>query len=222
VNGYLWYSARASGEVALLFLTTVVALGVMSALRAGGRHVPRFVLAAMHRNLTLVGLGFLTVHIASTVLDSYAPIGLADAVVPFTSAYRPLWLGLGALAFDALAVLTVTSLLRTRIGLRWWRALHWAAYGCWTVALVHALGTGTDTRVSIVLLLTGVCCAVVLLAVAWRIIAAGPRHRAGLGLAALIVAVAIAIWTVRGPLEPGWAKRSGTPSPTRSVESPQE
>jgi DMSO/TMAO reductase YedYZ heme-binding membrane subunit len=229
VNGFLWYSARAGGEVALLFLTMVVVLGVMSALRAGGRQVPRFVLAAMHRNLTLIGLGFLAVHIASTVLDSYAPIGLTDVVVPFAAAYRPFWLGLGALAFDVLAVLTVTSLLRTRIGLRWWRALHWAAYACWTLALVHALGTGTDTRVSIVLFLTGVCGAVVLVAVAWRITAAGPvpgGGRAGLGLAVLIVAAGIAIWTVRGPLEPGWAKRSGTPAapastPTGSVQSPQ-
>jgi sulfoxide reductase heme-binding subunit YedZ len=172
VNGFLWYATRASGEVALVFLTTVVVLGVISALRAGGRHVPRFVLAAMHRNLTLVGLGFLAVHIVTTVVDSYAPIDLIDVVVPFVSAYRPFWLGLGALAFDALAVLTVTSLLRTRIGLRWWRALHWTAYACWTLALVHALGTGTDARVSIVLFLTGVCCAAVLVVVAWRVTAA--------------------------------------------------
>jgi methionine sulfoxide reductase heme-binding subunit len=221
VNGVLWYSARASGEVALLFLTTVVALGVMSALRVGGRRVPRFVLAGLHRNLTLVGLGFLATHIVSVVLDSYTSIGLTDAVVPFVSAYRPLWLGLGALAFDTLAVLTVTSLLRGRIGLRRWRALHWTAYACWTLAVIHALGTGTDTRVSIVLFLTGLCGAVVLVAVAWRVTAAGPRHlgaRAGLALAALVVAGAIGAWTVTGPLESGWAKRSGTPAQTRSGE----
>lgn len=214
MNGVLWYSSRACGEVALLFLTIVVALGVMSALRVGGRRTPRFVLAGMHRNLTLVGLGFLSAHIGTAVLDSYAPIGLTDAVVPFASAYRPIWLGLGALAFDSLLVLTGTSLLRARIGLRWWKALHWTAYACWTVSLIHALGTGTDTRVSIVLFLTGLCCAVVLAAVAWRIAVLGPRHRgarAGLGLTVLIVITAIAAWTVRGPLEPGWARRSGTP-----------
>ncbi|MDN3359792.1 hypothetical protein [Actinomadura sp. DC4] len=160
----------------MLFLTTVVAVGAMSAVRVGGRRVPRFVLAGLHRNLTLVGLGFLTVHIAAAVIDSYAPIGLADAVVPFASAYRPIWLGLGALAFDTLLVLTVTSLLRARIGLRWWKALHWAAYACWGTTLIHALGTGTDTRTSVFLFLAGLCCAVVLAAVAWRIATRATRR----------------------------------------------
>lgn len=175
MNGLLWYSTRAGGEVALLFLTTVVALGTMSAIRVGGRRVPRFVLAGLHRNLTLVGLGFLTVHIATAVLDSFVRIGLTDAVVPFVSAYRPIWLGLGALALDTLLVLTVTSLLRARIGLRWWKALHWTAYACWGTALIHALGTGTDAWTSVFLFLAGLCCAVVLAAVAWRIAARGTR-----------------------------------------------
>ncbi len=173
MNGFLWYSTRAGGEVALLFLTTVVAVGAMTAIRVGGRRVPRFVLAGLHRNLTLVGLGFLLVHVATAVLDSYVRIGLVDAVVPFASDYRPVWLGLGALALDTLLVLTVTSLLRARIGLRWWKALHWTAYACWGIALVHALGTGTDTRTSVFLFLAGLCCAVVLAAVAWRIATRG-------------------------------------------------
>jgi sulfoxide reductase heme-binding subunit YedZ len=211
----LWYATRATGEVSLLFLTVVLALGVMSVLRIGGRRVPRFVIAGVHRNLTLAGLGFLAVHIVTTLADSYAPIGVLDAVVPFGSAYRPIWLGLGALAFDLLVVLAVTSLLRTRIGLRWWKALHWAAYGCWGTALIHALGTGSDVRTSEFLFLAGICCALVLTAVAWRLADGGQDHQAlrlGAGLVTLLVVAAIAVWTVRGPMEPGWAKRSGTPA----------
>jgi sulfoxide reductase heme-binding subunit YedZ len=212
---YLWYATRATGEVALLFLTIVLALGVMSAIRVGGRKVPRFVIAGIHRNLTLTGLGFLVVHILTTLLDSYAPIGVLDTLVPFASAYRPIWLGLGTLAFDLLLVLTVTSLLRTRIGLRSWKVLHWTAYGCWVTALIHALGTGSDVRTSAFLFLAGICCAIALAAVGWRIAESGPGRqafRAGTALFALIVVVAIAGWTLQGPLEPGWAKRSGTPA----------
>jgi hypothetical protein len=54
------------------------------------------------------------------------------------------WLGFGAVAFDLLLAVLVTSLLRTRIGPRTWRAVHWAGYACWPIALVHGLGTGTD------------------------------------------------------------------------------
>lgn len=212
MNGLLWYSTRAAGEVALLFLTLVVVLGVMSAARLGGRRTPRFVVAGMHRNLTLAGLGFLVVHIGTAVLDTYAPIRLADVVVPFASSYRPIWLGLGALAFDTLLVLTATSLLRARIGLRRWKALHWTAYACWVLALTHALGTGSDIRTPVFLLLTGLCGGVALVAAAWRVSLPGPlRVRAGAGVLAVLLAVTIAVWTVRGPLAPGWAGRSGTP-----------
>ncbi|MEV0406745.1 ferric reductase-like transmembrane domain-containing protein [Actinoallomurus sp. NPDC050550] len=211
----LWYATRATGEVTLLFLTIVLTLGVLSALRVGGRRAPRFVLAGLHRNLTLAGLGFLAVHIATTVADSYAPITLTDVVVPFGSAYRPIWLGLGAVAFDMIVVLTATSLLRARIGYRRWKALHWAAYACWMAALVHALGTGSDVRSSLFLLLAGVCAAIALAAVAWRLVAAGPGNaglRAGTGLLTLLAVLVVGAWTVSGPLAGGWARRSGTPA----------
>ncbi|WP_433172391.1 ferric reductase-like transmembrane domain-containing protein [Actinoallomurus sp. CA-150999] len=212
---FLWYATRATGEVTLLFLTVVLTLGVLSALRVGGRRAPRFVLAGLHRNLTLAGLGFLAVHIATTVADSYAPISLTDVVVPFGSAYRPIWLGLGTVAFDVMVVLTATSLLRTRMGYRSWKALHWASYACWLAAVVHALGTGSDVRSSLFLVLAGVCAAVTLAAVAWRLAAAGPGNaglRIGTGLLTLVTTLVVAAWTVSGPLAGGWARRSGTPA----------
>lgn len=211
----LWYATRATGEVALLFLTVVLALGVLSALRVGGVRVPRFVIAGLHRNLTLAGLAFLLVHILTAVADSFAPITLADTVIPFGSSYRPIWLGLGTLAFDVLVVLTVTSLLRTRLGYRRWKALHWAAYGCWLVAFVHALGTGSDVHSSLFLLFVGVCAAVVLVAAGGRLMAGGSDNmglRAGSGLLALVMVAVVGAWTVSGPLAPGWARRSGTPA----------
>lgn len=210
----LWYASRGTGEVALLLLTAAATLGALSAARIGGRRVPRFVVTGLHRNLTLVALVFLAVHVCTAVGDSFARLRWHDAVVPFTAGYRPLWVGLGAVAFDLLVALTVTSLVRARLGLRLWRALHWAAYVCWTSAVVHALGTGTDTRTSLALLLAGGCAAVFLTAVAVRITAARPERPATkpLAVAALAVGVfAMVFWTVTGPLAPGWARRAGTP-----------
>jgi len=63
------------------------------------------------------------------------------------SVYHPFWLGLGAAAFGLLLALLATSLLRTRISPRLWRAVHWAAYACWPIALVRGFGIGAgDTR----------------------------------------------------------------------------
>ena len=90
-------------------------------------------------------------------------------MIPFTSPYRPLWLSLGTIAFDMLLALVISSLIRTRLPYRAWRGVHWLAYACWPVALWHGLGTGTDSRLSWLLLLDAVCVAVVAGAVFWRL-----------------------------------------------------
>ena len=96
----LWYLTRGTGAVALVLLTVSVALGVANVRRVHTPDVPRFVFDAMHRSVSLLALAFLAVHIVTSVLDPFAPVRLIDAVIPFGSAYRPVWLGLGAIASD--------------------------------------------------------------------------------------------------------------------------
>src|SRR5512135_1330045 len=166
----LWYFSRATGVVTLGLLTLVVLLGVLT---RGGRPLPglpRFAVAGLHRNASLLVLVLLTLHMATAVLDSYAPIDLADAFIPFGSAYRPFWLGLGPLAGDLLLAVVATSLLRRHLGARLWKALHWAAYAAWPVALVHGLGTGTDASEGWMLAFTAGCVGLVVLAVLWRVV----------------------------------------------------
>lgn len=219
-----WYLTRGTGVVALLLLTAGVVLGVLTSKRWRAPRWPRFVISGLHRNVTLLGLAFVVVHVLTTILDGYTPIGLRDAVIPFISRYRPVWVGFGAVAFDLLLAVIVTSLLRARLGHRAWRVVHWLAYVSWPVALVHALGTGSDARSSWFGLLAVVSVAAVVLAVLWRVVdsrsGAGPVRLAG-GLAALIVPAVIGVWSLTGPLNTGWARRAGTPStllasPTRA------
>ena len=96
----LWFVSRAAGLVSLLLLTGTVVLGCAHATRASTGRWQRFTLHALHRNLSLLALVFLAVHIASAILDGYVPLQWVDAVVPFVSDYHPVWLGLGAIAFD--------------------------------------------------------------------------------------------------------------------------
>ena len=210
----LWFLTRGTGIVALLLLTAVVLLGVSGATRWSSDRLPRFVVAGLHRNLTLLSLGFIVAHVLTTVADGFAPIGLKDAIVPFVSPYRPLWLGLGAVAFDLLLALTATSLLRARIGLRAWRALHWLAYGAWPIALVHSLGTGSDARVGWFELLGGACTLVVVAAVLRRLALEGAwtAARVTAAAAAVVTAFGVAVWYRTGPGRVGWASRAGTPS----------
>jgi sulfoxide reductase heme-binding subunit YedZ len=140
-----WYLTRGAGAVALLLLTASVVLGIVDFSRWRSDRWPRFVTDRLHRNVSMLALVIIALHIVTTVADGFTPIGLKDAVIPFLSPYRPLWLGLGALAFDLLVAVAVTSMLRRRLGYGAWRAVHWTAYACWPLALVHGLGTGTDT-----------------------------------------------------------------------------
>jgi sulfoxide reductase heme-binding subunit YedZ len=211
-----WYLARGTGATSLLLLTAVVVLGVIGSMRvAFAPRWPRFAIDSLHRDLSLMVIVLLAVHIITSVLDSFAPIRLVDAVIPLASSYRPLWLGLGALSFDLLLALVVTSLLRRRFGYRSWRAVHWLAYLSWPVAVLHGLGTGSDTKSLWMLILTAACGLAVLVAVWMRIGAARvtpPSLRAPALLVSVLAPLAILVFTLLGPLEKGWARRAGTPA----------
>jgi hypothetical protein len=210
-----WYLARGTGAVSLILLTASVVLGILGPLRFAAPRWPRFAIDSLHRDVSLLVLVVLAVHIVTSVLDSFAPIKLTDAVIPFVSAYRPLWMGLGALAFDLLVALVITSLLRRRIGYSGWRAIHWLAYASWPVAVLHGLGTGSDTKVWWMLILTVICVAAVAVA-CWIRFARDEQQAPGVRSAALaltaLTPLGLAIFTLAGPLQHGWARRAGTPS----------
>jgi sulfoxide reductase heme-binding subunit YedZ len=209
----LWYLTRATGLVSLILLSGTVVLGIVSSVGWTAARWPRFISQAMHRNLSLFCLALIAIHIVTTVADGYVPIGFVDGVVPFLTPYRPLWIGLGALAFDMLLAVAITSGLRRRIGVRSWRGVHYLAYVCWPIALLHGLGSGTDARLPIALLTEVLCVASVVGAVAWRVAAArgvpSSRRLAAAGLTTALL-IGIGTFAALGPLQPGWSKRSGT------------
>ena len=165
----LWYATRATGLVTLLLLTATMLLGIVTAGRFASEKWPRFLTVGLHRNLTLLVLVFLALHVGTTVVDTYTSIPATAAFIPFASSYKAPWLALGAVAVDLLVAVLVTSLLRGRLALRAWRTLHWLAYACWPVALAHGLGTGTDRRTLWIFAATLGCAAAVAAAAAWRL-----------------------------------------------------
>lgn len=208
-----WYLTRATGGVALVLLTLSVVLGIVNVRRFATPHTPRFIIDGCHRTTSLLVCALLAIHVGTSVLDGYAPIRLADAVIPFTGTYRPLWLGLGALALDLLLALVVTSLARARLGARAWRAIHWLAYACWPVAMLHGLGTGSDVRAGWLVWVSAACAAAVLAAVIARLADREVAAQVRIGVAGGLVLTAafVALWLPAGPLAPGWAAKAGTP-----------
>jgi sulfoxide reductase heme-binding subunit YedZ len=170
----VWYLMRASGAVSLLLLTLVSALGIATVSRWRPGRVPRFVTLGLHRNISLLAVTFLSVHVITAIIDPDAAVRVAAVVIPLPSAAYGLWLGLAALAFDLVIALVVTSMLRHRISPRLWRGLHWAAYLAWPVALLHGAGMGTDAGALWMLAIDAACIALFATAVVLRLINAQP------------------------------------------------
>jgi sulfoxide reductase heme-binding subunit YedZ len=167
----LWLAARGAGIVSLLLFTSVVCLGVLTVVRWQSPSWPRFLSVGLHRNLALLSVVFLAMHIVTAVIDPYTSLGFIAMAIPFASSYRPLWVGLGVIAFDLLLALVLSSLLRARLGQRAWRAIHWLAYVAWPLALAHGFGAGSDGSAVWMIAIQVACVAAVGGAVAWRVIA---------------------------------------------------
>ena len=140
----LWFANRGTGFVLLVLLTLSTMLGVLSTARVTSRLWPRMLTQGLHRNVSLLAVTFLAAHITTAVVDTFVDIRWWNAFVPFTGAYKPLWLGFGSFALDLLLAVTVTSLLRHRMSHKPWRAVHVMAYAAWGMGLVHGMKMGTD------------------------------------------------------------------------------
>jgi methionine sulfoxide reductase heme-binding subunit len=168
-SSWLWYFGRATGLIALVLLTATIVVGVLGPMRFSTRAWPRYALRTLHRDLALLSMAVIVVHVITLLLDGYVEIPLSAAVLPFGSSFAPFWMALGAVAFDLLIAIVVTSLLRRRLGQRIWRLTHWFTYISWPIAVAHGIGTGSDSGRGWALAITFGCCAVVTVAALSRL-----------------------------------------------------
>jgi len=182
----LWYASRATGVVTMLLLTAVVVLGILVNRQGRLPGLPAFAVTGLHRNVSLLAVAFLVIHVVTAIVDPFVTIGLAAAALPFASAYKPFWLGLGAISLDLIAALILTSLARARIGRRAWRGIHWLAYAAWPLAILHSLGSSTGARSGLELSVLAGCVLATAAGLTWRLShAARQVPRAGRAAAAL-------------------------------------
>jgi sulfoxide reductase heme-binding subunit YedZ len=166
----LWYIGRGTGVTALLLLSLVMVLGIVTRAGEPVAGLPRFAISTLHRTTSLSALFFLTIHIVMLYLDPFAQLSVAVVTLGFIAPYRPLWQGLGTVAVELVVALVISSLLRTRMSLRSWRLIHWSAYLCWPFAMLHAIGIGTDHTSKWMLAIDAACITSVLAAIGWRIV----------------------------------------------------
>ena len=174
-----WYLMRGSGVMTLILLTGVAVLGIATANHAQFGRLPRFATPALHRSISLLAVVFLTIHVATAIVDPYAAVRLVQVMLPVPAGPYPLWLGLGALSLDVLAAVIVTSLLRSHVGRRVWKSVHWLSYASWPLAFAHSIGIGTDKGSGWFLGIASTCAGAVVAAAVWRVAETGsalPKH----------------------------------------------
>jgi methionine sulfoxide reductase heme-binding subunit len=165
-----WYASRATGVVALVLLTAVMLLGILINRQGRLPGLPGFAVTSLHRNLSVMAVVFIVIHVVTAVMDGFVSIPLTSGVVPFTSGYEGFWLGLGAVSFDLMLALIATSLIRGRLSRRVWKAVHWLAYASWPIAFAHSIGSSSDLQSGLLLALSVLCAAGLAAALAWRLV----------------------------------------------------
>lgn len=169
----LWFTARGAGLSALIALSLAVGLGAIASMRLRSAST-RVVLQYLHRTAAVLGLALIFVHVTTLVLDSKAHVGLAGAIIPFASHYRPNSIALGSIAMYSLLAVAALGAARGRMAsshraVLTWRALHALAYPIWAIALLHSILSGTDRSQGWVIMLDLACVVFVVFSVGFRL-----------------------------------------------------
>ena len=142
-----WYLSRATAFVSLSLLWISMALG-MGITNKMARLWPGAPAAfAIHEYVSLLGLAFAMFHALVILGDKYINFTLLQLLTPFsTTDYKPTWVGLGQVGFYTWALVALSFYIRTVIGQKTWRWLHYLSFGMYFLGLFHGIFSGTDSN----------------------------------------------------------------------------
>jgi len=143
VDQIWWYTSRAAGIVAWVLLSASVIAG-MSISTRDSRRLPTGWSIDLHRFLSTLSLVFLAVHVAALVPDNFVTFGWAELLVPLASTWRPWAVALGVVAMWMVVAVELTSVIRRRLPVRMWRAVHLLSFFVWLCSTLHLFLAGTD------------------------------------------------------------------------------
>lgn len=148
-----WYITRSAGVVAYVLLWLSTAWGMALPTGLFDNWLGRAFTFDFHQFISLLSLGFLGLHIVVLAGDSFMPYNVFQLLVPFMSPYRPLWVGIGSIAFYLSVLVTVTFYMRKRIGQGLFRAIHLSSLLAYLFGTVHGLMAGTDSSLTAALVM---------------------------------------------------------------------
>lgn len=142
-----WFLSRASAYVALTLLWLSMALGLTitnKMARVWPGVPPTF---AIHEYVSLLGIGFSIFHAFVLLGDAYIKFTFLQLLLPFTTqGYKPLFVGIGQVVLYVWMLIALTFYIKSKIGQKTWRLLHYISFLVYVFALYHGVTSGSDTN----------------------------------------------------------------------------
>jgi len=141
-----WYLSRATAFVSLsiLWLSMALGLGITNRMVRLWPGAPAAF--AIHEYVSLLGLAFALFHALILLGDHYIGFTVAQIFMPFSTVdYRPTWVGIGQVAFYIWLFVALSFYIRSIIGQKTWRAIHYLSFAMYMMGLLHGLFSGTDS-----------------------------------------------------------------------------
>lgn len=174
----MWYITRAAGLTSYFLLWLSVALGLAVSSKIFDVILHRSFTYDFHEFLSLAALGFIALHIGVLFFDRYMPYSFAMVFIPFLSPYRPIWIGIGIIAMYLSLLVTVTFYLKSKIGMKAFRAIHVSSLVAYLGVTLHGLFAGTDSSlISVLGLYAGTFLVVVFLSAYWIFLVVQKNHQ---------------------------------------------
>ncbi len=161
LNTILWIIGRSTGMVGVILLSLAAAMGLALSMKASSPRFPRWLTTELHRYVTILAVVVSVVHLVVLWLDTQSGLSLISLVVPFTSGWDPVAVGVGVLGLEITLIVWLTTRIRDRIGYRSWQIIHRAASIGWVLVIAHGLLAGTDTGSTWAVITYAVCAALV-------------------------------------------------------------
>ncbi len=140
-----WYASRAAGIASYLLIWFGLVGGLLMSSAWFDGLVGRARLLAMHQVASMTGVALGLAHALVLIPDGWTHFGLSDVLIPFASYYERSLTAVGQLALYLGIVVSLSFWVRSAIGTRTWRLIHYSSFIVYGGALWHGLQIGSDS-----------------------------------------------------------------------------
>jgi predicted ferric reductase len=145
-----WWAGRATGFAAYVTLAASMVFGLMVSSRGLDGAVSRKTVTDYHQQWTLAALIFTVAHVLVIVTDKYVDISVVGALVPGRSAHLTGEVAIGTLSLWGMAVIIVSSWVRSFLSYELWRMIHAGSTAVLLLGLAHGFMAGADSDQALV------------------------------------------------------------------------